>query len=284
MSRDAVDRDVDVGGLRLRVREAGQGAPLLLIHGLGASRELWSGTIARFADTWRVIACDLPGHGESDKPDVAYTPAFFADVIRRLGERLDVASPVVLGTSLGGRITLELAATHPAWVRAIALSAPARVMGGAWAPLGAVLSMLPAAPIVRRTLPRGIERGFFDPAVPGAATRRAMVVSQLARPDAPDFARAVGRSLAGLMSGAPPPLARITHPVLLLWGRNDRIVDPGGAPVLQAALPQAKLVLLDRCGHVPMLERPDAFHGALAEFLQTVALAPDAARAAAGGR
>src|SRR5262249_14324486 len=84
MSTTIRHSDVMVDGMRLRVAEAGQGPTLILVHGLTASHAVWELTLAAFADRWRVIAPDLPGHGESDKPDAPYTIDFFAGMVRSL--------------------------------------------------------------------------------------------------------------------------------------------------------------------------------------------------------
>ena len=265
--QDWSDGDVVVDGVRLRIREAGAGPTLLLVHGLGADRRIWEGTIARFADRWRVVAVDLPGHGESDKPDVDYSPAYFARVLRGLGRAMHLSEVVVVGSSLGGRVTLELAASYPTWVRAIVLSAPAPLFGPLWKPIGWALPALTGTDLLRWALPRGIVRGFFDATVPGASLRRTLVADQLAREDFHDFARAVARSLGGIVSGDAPALENVRQPVLLLWGRDDRVVSSTGAAPLLAALPQARLEMIERCGHMPMLEQPDVFHAAVGVFL-----------------
>jgi pimeloyl-ACP methyl ester carboxylesterase len=267
LPEEGIDHDVVVEGQRLRVREAGRGPTLLLVHGLGADRRIWQGTMRQFADRWRVVAVDLPGHGESEKPDHAYTPEYFARVLRGLGRALRLDDVVVVGSSLGGRVTLELAASYPAWVRAIVLSAPAPLFGAWWKPVGWALPALAMPEVLRFVLPRGILRGFFDPNVPGASLRYALIADQLARDDFNKFARAVARSVGGIVSADAPALASVKQPALLVWGAQDRVVSNTGAEPLLAALPQARLHTIDRCGHMPMLERPDVFHGAVAEFL-----------------
>ena len=78
------ERDVTVDGIRLHVREAGEGPALVMLHGLGANGANWDATAAAFADRWRVIVPDLPGHGRSAKPDAPYTVDFFAGIVRSL--------------------------------------------------------------------------------------------------------------------------------------------------------------------------------------------------------
>src|SRR4030095_1913788 len=88
---------------RLRVAEAGQGPALTLVHGLAASHAVGELTLAAFAERWRVIAPDLPGHGESDKPDAPYTIDFFAGMVRSLARELGVREAGLARRSLGGQ-------------------------------------------------------------------------------------------------------------------------------------------------------------------------------------
>jgi pimeloyl-ACP methyl ester carboxylesterase len=266
-------RTVAVDGLRLHVAEAGAGPALLLIHGLTASHAVWQPTIAEFAGDWRVIAPDLPGHGESDKPDAPYTIDFFAGVTRSLLRELDVHEAVVAGSSLGGQVALELAAWYPASTRALVLAAPAVGYSAAMRPVGQALQLLTAGPkLLRARLTQAVQQSFHDRSRIGHVTRRRILEERLAADDLPAFARAVAKSLGGVLTAEPQPLHRVTQPVFLLWGREDRLVPLRRSERLLRRLPQARLHVLERCGHLPMLEQPTAFNRAMRGFLR-IALA-----------
>ena len=261
-------RAVAVDGLRLHVAEAGSGPALLLIHGLTASHAVWEPTIAEFSGTWRVIAPDLPGHGESDKPDAPYTIDFFAGVVRSLMRELDVHEAVVAGSSLGGQVALELAAWYPTFTRALVLAAPAVGYSAAMRPVGQALQMISAPKLLRARLTQVFQQSFHDRSRIGHVTRRRILEERLAADDFPAFARAVARSLGGVLTAEPQPLDRVTQPVLLLWGREDRLVPLRRSERLLRRLPQARLHVLERCGHLPMLEQPTVFHRAMRGFLR----------------
>ena len=112
MARRLTERDVVADGIRIHLVEAGEGPALILLHGLTASHFTWEHTIPAFADRWRVIAPDLPGHGRSDKPDAPYTIDFYAGVIRSLARALDVEEAFVVGNSLGGQIAVDERLLH----------------------------------------------------------------------------------------------------------------------------------------------------------------------------
>lgn len=107
-------------GVRLAYTEAGSGdPPMLLVHGWTCNHSHFAPQAEHFSARHRVISVDLRGHGESDKPEQAYTMAGFADDLAWLCEQLDVEQPVVIGHSMGGVIAFEMAARHPDQVRAV---------------------------------------------------------------------------------------------------------------------------------------------------------------------
>jgi len=267
-------RDLVVDGLRLNVAEAGRGPALLLVHGLTASHAVWLPTIEAFADRWHVIAPDLPGHGASAKPDAPYTVDFFAGMMRSLARALDVHDAVVAGSSLGGRVALELALWYPTFTRAVVLAAPAVGYSAAMRPVGQALQAFTGPRILRASLEQFFQQNFHDRTRIGHVTRRRILEERLAAPDFPDFARAVARSLAGVLRAEPQPLQRVTQPVLVAWGRQDRLVPLRRSRDLLRRIPHARLHVLERCGHLPMLEQPRAFNAVVAEFLRTALAAP----------
>lgn len=267
-------RDVLVDGLRLRVAEAGNGPALLLVHGLTASHAVWEPTLAAFADRWRVIALDLPGHGESDKPDAPYTVDFFAGMVRSLARELGVRDAAVAGSSLGGQVALELAAWYPTFTRALILAAPAVGYSAAMRPVGQALQMLSGPRVLRASLTQFFQQNFRDRTRIGHVTRRRILEERLAAPDFHAFARAVARSLGGVLTADAQPLERVTQPVLVVWGREDRLVPLKRSERLLRRLPHARLHVLDQCGHLPMLEQPAAFNRAVEGFLNEALKAP----------
>jgi pimeloyl-ACP methyl ester carboxylesterase len=277
-------RELVVDGIRLHLAEAGEGPALVLLHGLTATHATWEHTLPAFADRWHVVAPDLPGHGESAKPDAPYTIDFYAGVVRSLGRELGLREAVVVGSSLGGQIAVELALSYPAWTRAIVLAAPAGGFGPALRATRWAVGVAGTPSIVRLALPWALERCFHDRSSPLFAARHALLAVRLAHHDYPSFARAVVRSVAGALAAGAQPLERLTQPTLVVWGREDRLVGLGASRRLLRAVAHARLAVVERCGHLPMLERPEEFNRILAEFLRSVDAAPlHAARRASGG-
>lgn len=272
--RRPLARQVKVDGVRLNVVEAGDGPGLVLLHGLSATHANWEHTLAAFADRWHVVAPDLPGHGDSAKPDAPYTLDFYAGVVRSLGRALGLEDAVVIGNSLGGAIAIELGLTYPRWTRALVLAAPAGGFGIAIRMLRRVIGAAAGPGVLRLALPLALDRCFYDRGSAACAERRRLLALRLAHEDFPAFARAVSRSLEAAVAEGSRRLAAITQPTLVVWGRQDRMVALAGSRRVLREIPHARLAVVDRCGHLPMLERPAEFNGAVAEFLRAVEAAP----------
>lgn len=172
----AATADAGEGGLRLRhvgtdegplsVAEAGAGEPVLLLHGLGATKVSFLPTVAALAGEFRTIAVDLPGFGDSVKPlRAAYDPAYFARAMVALLDSLGLERAHIVGNSMGGRVAIEIGLRHPERVERIGLLAPslAWLRDRPWAPLLRLVSpqlgLIQPAPrivvesIVRRVVP-----------------------------------------------------------------------------------------------------------------------------------
>jgi pimeloyl-ACP methyl ester carboxylesterase len=276
-------RDIVVDGIRLHVTEAGRGPALLMLHGLGATRVNWEHTIAAFSSRFRVIAPDLPGHGRSEKPDAPYTIDFFAGVMRSLGRELGIDEAVVIGNSLGGQIAVQIALDYPTWTRALVLAAPAGGFGQTVSALSWTIRAVAGPRVLSVALPYALERCVFDRTRAEHLERRRILAERIAHEDYPSFARAVNRSLMGAIAAGRQPLHLIRQPVLLVWGRDDRLLAISGSRRLTRAVPHARLAVLERCGHHPMLEQPEQFNRLVADFLRSVETAPVLAPRRASG-
>jgi len=260
----------------LSTMEAGTGPPVVLLHGLGATKASFLPTIGALADRHRVIAVDLPGFGDSAKPLAAsYDAPFFARSVVALLDALELERASVVGNSMGGRVALELGLAHAARVDRLVLLAPAL----AWlrdrpfapllrlvAPQLGLLQLAPrplVEPIVRRLIPGAQEgwtaagvdeflRSYLEPRGRAAFYAAARNV-YLDEPHGPN----------GFWTRLPTLAPRS----LFVWGRRDQLVPIAFAGHVRRALPKARQLELD-CGHVPQLERPLLVHDAMATFLR----------------
>jgi pimeloyl-ACP methyl ester carboxylesterase len=262
---------------RLSMLEAGDGTPVIAIHGLGATKGSFLPTVAALADRFRVIAPDLPGFGDSDKPVAApYDARYFAEAVIDLMDALDIERAHLIGNSLGGRIALELALRDPERVGRLALLAPSLAWRRqrTWAPL--LRLVRPELGLVQVT-PRPIVQAIVHRLIPGANEGwTAAGVDEFLRAYMTPAGRAAFYAAARHIyleaphgaQGFWPRLRELRPEALFVWGRHDTLVPIAFARHVTDALPDARHLEL-HCGHVPQVERPRETHAAIRAFLRS---------------
>jgi pyruvate dehydrogenase E2 component (dihydrolipoamide acetyltransferase) len=253
----------------LAMDDHGQGDPLVLLHGVAASRLIWRRVISPLAERRRVIAVDMPGFGASEPAG----PGFALDVVAdRIVEGLGLERFDLVGHSLGGAVAVAVAARHPEAVRRLVLVSPAglapRAVGVA-AALGAAGELATWA-----------RRAWGQQWVEHAAARWAMFGTTVADPGSldPEDARMLLDASAGarrvadgirqaLEADLRDDLTAAAVPVGLIWGGVDRVVPFSGLDALRLLRPDAVVETMDRTGHIPQVEDPRGFASALERIL-----------------
>jgi len=255
--------------------QAGTGDPLVMLHGLGATKASFMPTIAALAATRRTIAIDLPGFGDSVKPlGAAYHAPYFARSVVALLDALELERADVMGHSMGGRVAIDMGARHPDRTDRLILMTPSL----AWKRARRFV------PWVRLARP---ELGLFQPTsrrvaealvrrlVPGADNAWvAAAVDEFLRSYLTARGRAAFYAAARRIYLEEPDgpngfwmrLRELAPDALFIWGRHDGLVPLSFARHVREALPAARHVELN-CGHVPQLERPAELHRAIDRFL-----------------
>lgn len=262
-------------GLELSSLEAGQGDPVVCIHGLGGTKASFMTTVSALAPAGRrVIAMDLPGFGESSKPlSAAYDAPYFAGAVVALLDALGFERASLIGNSMGGRVAIETGLLYPERIERIALLSPAlawlRPRQWDWLlrfdlPKLGLIQPAPrwaVEPIVRAMVPGGGEgwaaagvdeflRAFLTPRGRVAFYEAARNIYM----DEPHGEQGFWTRLRGL-----------SPDTLFVWGRQDKLVPISFMKHVERELPAATHLELD-CGHVPQVEAPDATHRAVREF------------------
>ncbi len=263
---------------RISVLSAGVGPETVLcLHGLGGTKASFLPTVAALASRYRVVAMDLPGFGESDKPIGApYNAEWFARTAFDTLDALDVRQAHLVGNSMGGRVAIEAGLMQRDRVRGLVLLSPALawLRDRRWAPvvrlLRPELGLLQVTPrpvverLVRRLIPgggKGWAAAGVDEFLRAYLTPRGRAAFYAAARniylDEPNGEDGFWKRLSGLSTDA-----------MFVWGRRDTLVPIAFMKHVERALPSARHVELD-CGHVPQLERPRETHAAIADFLRT---------------
>lgn len=274
----------DGGGLRftkvdtaegvISTMEAGEGPPVVMVHGLGATKASFLPTVAALARAHRAIAIDLPGFGDSDKPlSGSYDARFFAEAVVALLDTLGYERAHLVGNSMGGRVAIEVGLRAPDRVGALGLLAPslAWLRDRPWAPL---LRLVPPQLGAIQPAPRGLVEAIVgkaigqDPSVWTAAGVDEFLRSYLTPAGRAAFyaaARNIYLEEPHGEGGFWTRLPSLTPPSLFVWGRQDTLVPIKFAEHVRRVLPAAEHLELD-CGHVPQLEAPRRTHDALARL------------------
>ena len=268
-------RSVETAAGALSTIEAGTGEPVILLHGLGATKASFLPTLDALAPSYRAIGVDLPGFGDSAKPLFgAYDAPFFARAVTALLDALDLDSAHVVGNSMGGRVALELGLEHPDRVERLVLLAPslAWLKPRPWAPY---LRLIPTQLGVFQPAPRPLIEMIVKQFVPGSDTEwTAAGIDEFMRSYLTPLGRAAFYAAARNIyleeprgpNGLWTRLPELQPEALFVWGRKDKIVPLGFARRVRDTLPGAVQLELD-CGHVPQLERPRQTHEAMTRFL-----------------
>jgi poly(3-hydroxyoctanoate) depolymerase len=256
---------VSAAGLRLRVGRVGVGRPLLLITGIGANLDMWA-PFARLVKDRELIAFDPPGAGLSQRPRCPLRMQGLARVVRELLDALGVERVDVLGYSFGGGLAQELARRAPDRVRRLVLCATAPGLGGIPPrPLAALMLATPARYYHPRLL------ALTVPHIAGGRTARdrgalsAQAGARLLRPPGPVGYAYQLYAVAGWSSL--PWLHRVPHPTLIVAGEDDPSVPLLNARLLAARLPNSRLHVVKRGGHLFLLDEPENLVGPITAFL-----------------
>ena len=245
---------IALAGFDAFYEEHGSGAPLVLVHGLGASTAIWQKVVGPLAEHFRVIAYDLRGLGRSTTPPPPYSMAQLLGDLHRLVDSLGLERFGLVGHSLGGAIVLAYALEHPERVAAVVgIAAPSRTTDeqrGLLAERAETARQDGMGALAELHAAGGLPEAFIE-----------------ANPDETAFYKSIiaggdpeGYAALCVVTGdldLSIDLGRIRVPVLLVEGELDRIVRPESVRTTASMIPGCEYVELEGCGHIVPLERPD---------------------------
>jgi pimeloyl-ACP methyl ester carboxylesterase len=266
--------------IKLHYEIYGAGNPVLCLHGFGASLFSWRNFIEPFSHDYQLILVDLKGSGNSPKPlDSAYSTKDHADLLYRLIQDLDLKELTLAGNSFGGALALLLSIMlldkEPGRLRSLVL-----IDAGAYkeyipiyvkligVPLiGAAAIYLTPAKCMARSI---LKLAYYDPQKITAA-QIAAYAAPIASPGGKHALLETGKQII------PPDIDQlvarykdINVPTLIIWGKQDKIISPAAADLLDQAIPNSTLKWIDQCGHVPQEETPEATVPLVLDFLKSI--------------
>jgi pimeloyl-ACP methyl ester carboxylesterase len=274
-------RETTIHGHRVAYRMAGDGPPIILIHGITASSAIWEPVGARLARHHTVLAPDLLGHGQSAKPRGDYSMGAFASGIRDLALWLELGPATVVGHSLGGGVAMQFAYQFPERTHRLALVSSGglgrRVHGFLRAatlpgselviPLLAGRQVLSAGQAVGRALARaGVKLG-------NDAVEMARGHASLGDPESRAAFVHTLRASVDVTGQRAQALDRLylaqQLPMLIVWGARDRIIPPDHGRRAHQLVPSSRFVLFESAGHFPHLDEPERFTALVEDWIAT---------------
>jgi pimeloyl-ACP methyl ester carboxylesterase len=269
-------RQIEIDGRTANYVDLGSGEenPVVFVHGLSGQWQNWLENLPRIAEERRVIAVDLPGSGRSEMPREEISIPGYGRFVEAVCERLDLGEIALVGNSMGGFIAAEVAIQFPPRVERLVLVSAAGITS-------ANVYRAPTALVGRIATALTAYTAARQRAMAKRPVSRHVALALIARHPsrlAPDLA------WDGLMKGAGKPgfrdslmasidydfrdrLPEIRQPTLIVWGENDSVISVRDAHEYERLIPDSRKVVMRDTGHVPMIERPQAFNDLLIEFL-----------------
>ncbi|WP_316800123.1 alpha/beta hydrolase [Pedobacter frigidisoli] len=239
--------------------EAGKGETLVLLHGLMGELSNWELVIEQFKDRYNVVIPILPIY---DLPILTLGVKALSRYLHRFLKFKGLNQVVLVGNSLGGHVGLVFTVAHQEFVKALVLTGSSGLYENAF---GGSFPRRESYDYIKEK----VEFTFYDPAT---ATKELVDDVFKTVNDRSRVIRILTMAKSAIRHNMGKELSKITIPVSLIWGKNDKVTPPEVAEEFHELLPNSELNWVDKCGHAPMMEHPEIFNAYLEKFLDRILL------------
>jgi len=259
------------GTVKTRCLEAGDGEPLILLHGMGGHAETYIRNVVSLSRRFHVYAIDFVGHGFSDKPDLAYNIPDFVNHVRDFMQAVGIRQAHLSGESLGGWVSAWLAVESPEQVKKLLLNTAAGFHSPQSPAIAELreLSLKALASPTRESVRKRLEWLVHDPRqmIEEIVEVRYHITQQK------DFQQSMRKILNTLLGDSvtdylltDDTLGKIRVPTLFLWTTHNPGTPPEVAQKKQKLVPGSQFYLMEGCGHWPQFEQPEEFNNVALNF------------------
>jgi len=269
LAQATAKKSVEVMGQKIQYLEAGAAASptLVLIHGLGGDSSNWAANVGALAQQYHVLALDQIGFGYSDKPPLNYRVGTLVDFLHGFLKKTGVTKATLVGNSLGGWTAMSYTLKYPNEVEKLVLVdsagySPARMNNPPVAIAQARMlnpSTIEGAKLVLGTI-------LYNKMLVNDVSAEAFLTEHMRKADS-NTVNAFIDSIVANEDVVDGKLSAIKAPTLIVWGKQDALTPLPGGEAMSQDIAGSKLVVLDKCGHVPMMECSAAFNKTLLGFL-----------------
>jgi pimeloyl-ACP methyl ester carboxylesterase len=239
--------------------EAGKGETLVLLHGLMGELSNWEATIDHFKDRYRIIVPILPIY---ELPLLTLGVKSLSKYVYKFLKFKKLSQVVLIGNSLGGHVGLAFTVAHQPYVKALVLTGSSGLYENAF---GGSFPRRESYDYIKEK----VAYTFYDPAI---ATKELVDEVFKSVNDRSRVIRILALAKSAIRHNMSKEILKITIPVSLIWGKQDKVTPPEVATEFHELLPNSELNWVDKCGHAPMMERPEEFNAFLETFLNRILL------------
>jgi pimeloyl-ACP methyl ester carboxylesterase len=265
LAQAAQEKTAIVFGAKIYYLEAGdaKNPTIVLLHGLGADTESWQFNIAALAAKYHVVAPDQIGFGKSDKPFLKYRVGTYTDFLDKFLSELNIEKASLVGNSLGGWIAADFALKYPARVERIVL-VDAAGLKLKQADLNRIYTLNYSTRDEIRALLKAV---FYNQTIFGSEIFIDQSLDKRVETGDGYTINSLIESIKRNEDFLNGRLGAIKQPTLIVWGRQDGLLPLADAQIFKSQIANSQLVVFDKCGHAPQVEKAIEFNAAVLKFL-----------------